>query len=77
MATTADFKNGLCIKHNNDIWKNQAIQREFLLKGTDAAKPDDYIFFSDPDEIPNPKFLNDPGGHSLEHLDQIGDVLRI
>ena len=21
MATTADFRNGLCIKHNNDIWK--------------------------------------------------------
>ena len=36
---------------------NQAIQREFLLNGTDDANPEDYIFFSDPDEIPNPKFL--------------------
>ena len=42
---------------NLNIWENQAIQREFLLKNTDAAKPEDYIFFSDPDEIPNPKFL--------------------
>ena len=26
MATTADFKNGLCIKHNNDIWKIESFQ---------------------------------------------------
>ena len=42
---------------NSNIWENQAIQREFLLKNTNVAKPDDYIFFSDPDEIPNPKIL--------------------
>ncbi len=42
---------------NSSIWENQAIQREFLLKSTDNAKPDDYIFFSDPDEIPKPEFL--------------------
>jgi len=42
---------------NSNIWENQAIQREFLLNGTDDANPEDYIFFSDPDEIPNPKFL--------------------
>ena len=42
---------------NLNIWDNQAIQREFLLRNTDDAKPEDYIFFSDPDEIPNPKFL--------------------
>ena len=42
---------------NSNIWENQAIQREFLLNGTDDAKPEDYIFFSDPDEMPNPKFL--------------------
>ena len=40
-----------------NIWENQAIQREFLLNSIDNAKPDDYIFFSDPDEIPNPEFL--------------------
>ena len=42
---------------NTSIWENQAIQREFLLKNTDFADKDDYIFFSDPDEIPNPQLL--------------------
>ena len=42
---------------NTSIWENQAIQREFLLKSTDFASMDDYIFFSDPDEIPNPQLL--------------------
>jgi beta-1,4-mannosyl-glycoprotein beta-1,4-N-acetylglucosaminyltransferase len=41
-----------------DIWKNQAIQREFLLNSLDTfVRKDDYIFFSDPDEIPDPKLL--------------------
>jgi beta-1,4-mannosyl-glycoprotein beta-1,4-N-acetylglucosaminyltransferase len=39
------------------IWENQAIQREFLLKCTNFADDEDYIFFSDPDEIPNPEAL--------------------
>ena len=26
MATTADFKNGLCIKYNNDLWKIESFQ---------------------------------------------------
>ena len=43
--------------NNNDPWENQAIQREFLLSCTDFAEADDYIFFSDPDEIPNPNLL--------------------
>ena len=44
---------------NTNIWQNQAIQREFLLKCTDFADPNDYIFFSDPDEIPKPElFVN-------------------
>ena len=30
---------------NSNIWENQAIQREFLLNGTDDANPEDYIFF--------------------------------
>ena len=42
---------------NNDPWKNQAIQREFLLDCTDFLDKEDYIFFSDPDEIPDPNFL--------------------
>ena len=42
---------------DNDVWSNQAIQREFLLNCTEIAKPEDYIFFSDPDEIPKPEIL--------------------
>ena len=42
---------------NNDIWENQAIQREFLLESVNFANPDDYILFSDPDEIPKPEIL--------------------
>ena len=30
---------------NNDPWKNQAIQREFLLNCTNFANKEDYIFF--------------------------------
>jgi beta-1,4-mannosyl-glycoprotein beta-1,4-N-acetylglucosaminyltransferase len=41
----------------NNIWTNQSIQREFLLSCTDFAADDDYIFFSDPDEIPKPELL--------------------
>ena len=26
MATTADFKNGLCIKHNGNLWKIESFQ---------------------------------------------------
>ena len=41
-----------------NIWKNQAIQREFLLESVKSiAQDEDYIFFSDPDEIPEPKLL--------------------
>ena len=41
-----------------DAWKNQSIQREFILKELSQFDPDDYIFFSDPDEILNPKILD-------------------
>ena len=44
---------------NTSIWENQAIQREFLLKSTDFADGEDYILFSDPDEIPKPELLKD------------------
>ena len=64
-----DFKNmdNLKIKHiimedefkNLDkIWENQAQQRDYILKNLDFASPDDYIFFSDPDEIPDPDILS-------------------
>ena len=42
---------------NNDPWQNQAIQREFLLSCTKFANSEDFIFFSDPDEIPRPEIL--------------------
>ena len=42
---------------NTDPWENQAIQRELLLNFTDFAQEEDYIFFSDPDEIPRPEIL--------------------
>tara|TARA_Y100001936_G_C15906859_1_gene576329 strand:+ start:142 stop:951 length:810 start_codon:yes stop_codon:yes gene_type:complete len=42
---------------NTNRWENQAIQREFLLSKTTFANPDDYIFFSDPDEIIKPELL--------------------
>ena len=43
-----------------DIWRNQAIQREFLLDNVKSiTKDEDYIFFSDPDEIPDPSLLID------------------
>ena len=46
------------IKKENDPWKNQAIQREYLLNQLSFIGDEDYIFFSDPDEIPNPDILN-------------------
>ena len=45
--------------NNTNIWENQAIQREELLNFLDFASPDDYIFFSDPDEIIRPELLKD------------------
>ena len=43
----------------NIPWENQAYQREFIFEGIKGAKEDDLIMFSDPDEVPNPKKLND------------------
>ena len=43
---------------NSNIWQNQAIQREYMLKKLDFAEDEDLIFFSDPDEIPNPNILS-------------------
>ena len=41
----------------NSPWQNQALQREFILKNLDYLNDEDYVFFSDPDEIPNPEKL--------------------
>jgi len=43
---------------NTDRWQNQAIQRDFILDKLDFAEPEDYIFFSDPDEIIKPDILS-------------------
>ena len=41
----------------NNPWKNQAIQREYILEKLNHLDLEDYIMFSDPDEIPDPKLL--------------------
>tara|TARA_B110000027_G_C16115739_1_gene299985 strand:+ start:126 stop:926 length:801 start_codon:yes stop_codon:yes gene_type:complete len=41
----------------NTIWENQAAQRDYMLKELNYLEEDDYIFFSDPDEIINPNTL--------------------
>lgn len=60
------YKNNSKIKYlvldeefpkKNNAWQNQAIQREFLLKNLDFLDSEDYIFFSDPDEIPKTQIL--------------------
>ena len=45
------------INKKNNPWKNQAIQREYLLSQLSFLNDEDYIFFSDPDEVPNPDVL--------------------
>ena len=42
---------------SQNLWENQAKQREFIFNGLKLANDEDYIMFSDPDEIPNPKIL--------------------
>ena len=43
----------------NNTWQNQAFQRDHMLKALNYLDENDYIFFSDPDEIIKPKFLQD------------------
>ena len=38
-------------------WQNQAIQREYIIENLKEIENDDFVMFSDPDEIPNPKIL--------------------
>ncbi len=42
---------------NTNRWENQAIQREFILENLSFASSEDFIFFSDPDEIIRPEML--------------------
>ena len=41
----------------NNRWENQATQRDYILQNLDFTDPEDYIFFSDPDEILKPEIL--------------------
>ena len=44
---------------SKNLWENQAKQREFIFNGLKSADKNDYILFSDPDEIPRPdKLIN-------------------
>jgi len=43
----------------NDPWKNQAIQREYILQHLEDLEGSDYVMFSDPDEIPNPERIKE------------------
>ena len=52
------FLNSDPFPKNTDRWEKQAIQREYLLSYLNFAEPNDYIFFSDPDEIIRPELLN-------------------
>ena len=42
---------------SNNVWQNQAYQRDYIIKNLSEFESEDCIFFSDPDEIPNPKIL--------------------
>ena len=42
---------------NTNAWQNQAIQRDYIIKKLNFAEDNDFIFFSDPDEILNPELL--------------------
>jgi len=44
---------------NYNPWERQAYQREYIFNGLKNFNENDYIMFSDPDEIPNPKILKD------------------
>ncbi len=42
---------------NTNAWQNQAIQRDYIIEKLNFAEDNDFIFFSDPDEILNPEVL--------------------
>ena len=58
------FKNKLIylimekpFEKNSSGWQNQAEQREYIFNGLKKANDEDYVMFSDPDEIPDPKII--------------------
>ena len=46
------------LSKSNNRWEAEETQREFIFNGIKDAKDEDYIMYSDSDEIPNPKKLN-------------------
>ena len=46
-------------ENKKNLWENQAEQREHIITGLDKATSNDYVMFSDPDEIPRPELLKD------------------
>ena len=44
--------------HLLNNWQRQAYQRDYMLSKISNAEQDDFILFSDPDEIPNPLLLD-------------------
>ena len=40
-----------------NLWQRQAYQREYIFNGIKDSDEEDYIMFSDPDEIPRPEVL--------------------
>ena len=42
---------------NLNLWERQAFQREYIFNGIKDSHDEDYIMFSDPDEIPRPEKL--------------------
>ncbi len=42
-------------KKESNAWRNQAEQREYIFKGLEKASDNDFVMFSDPDEIPHPE----------------------
>ena len=44
---------------NYNSWERQAYQREYIFNELKNFNGNDYIMFSDPDEIPNPRTLKD------------------
>ena len=45
--------------HSDNAWINQSNQRNALIDGIKKANPEDYIIYSDVDEIPNPLKFNE------------------
>ena len=40
-----------------NLWERQSFQREYIFNGIEDSDDEDYIMFSDPDEIPRPEEL--------------------